>query len=165
MIADDVKLGQGVKIYQPDLVNLYGCEIGEGSTIAAFVEIRKQVRLGRNVKVQAFVFIPEGVTIEDGAFLGPHACFTNDHYPRAVKDDGALMGPADWEVIPTLVRTGASIGANATILCGTTIGKHSMVAAGAVVTRDVPDHALVAGVPARKVGDVRQLRSRKGHIT
>ena len=157
MISKDVKLGDGVRIYQPDQVNLYGCEIGAGCSIGAFVEIRKQVKLGRNVKVQAFVFIPEGVTIEDGVFLGPHACFTNDRYPRAVHPDGSLMTPEDWEVVPTLVRRGASIGANATIICGITIGEGSMVAAGAVVTRDVPDHALMVGVPARKVGDARDL--------
>lgn len=165
MIADDVKLGRGVRIYQPNHVNLYGCEIGDGSTIGAFVEIRKQVILGRNVKVQAFVFIPEGVTIEDGVFIGPHVCFTNDLYPRAVKSDGTPLSSTDWEVVPTVVREGASIGANATIVCGITIGRQAMVAAGAVVTRDVPDHALVAGVPARKAGDVRDLKNKKKKAT
>lgn len=163
MIKDDVKLGKDVKIHQPDLVNLYGCEIGDGTGIGAFVEIRRGVRLGKNCKVQAFAFIPEGVTIEDGVFIGPHACFTNDIYPRAVKPDGSLLTAADWKVIPTTVKTGASIGANATIICGVTIGEHAMVAAGAVVTRDVPPYALVVGVPARVVGDVRSLGEAPGH--
>jgi UDP-2-acetamido-3-amino-2,3-dideoxy-glucuronate N-acetyltransferase len=156
VIASDVRLGQGVIIYHPDLVNLYGCEIGDGCKIGAFVEIRKQVQIGRNVKIQAFAFIPEGVTIEDGVFIGPHACFTNDKYPHAVNPDGSLMGPSDWEVVPSLVKQGASIGANATILGGITIGEYAMVGAGAVVTHDVPGYAVVLGVPARVVGDVRE---------
>ena len=161
MVKDDVKLGEGVKIYQPTLVNLYGCEIGDHSSIGAFVEIRKTVRLGKNVKVQAFAFIPEGVTIEDGVFVGPHACFTNDTYPRATNEDGSLQSASDWKMVPTLVREGASIGANATIVCGVTIGKRAMVAAGAVVTKNVPDYALVAGVPARVIGDVRRPKESK----
>jgi acetyltransferase-like isoleucine patch superfamily enzyme len=156
MIAADVKLGPGVMIFQPNLVNLYGCEIGEGSKIGAFVEIRKHTHIGRNVKIQAFAFIPEGVTIEDGVFIGPHVCFTNDRYPRAVNPDGSLMSPSDWETIPTLVKQGASLGANATILCGLTVGDHALVAAGAVVTHDVPPYAIVAGVPARIIGDTRE---------
>jgi UDP-2-acetamido-3-amino-2,3-dideoxy-glucuronate N-acetyltransferase len=156
VIASDVRLGKGVIIYHPDLVNLYGCEIGDGCKIGAFVEIRKQVQIGRNVKIQAFAFIPEGVTIEDGVFIGPHACFTNDKYPRAVNPDGSLMEPSDWEVVPSLVKQGASIGANATILGGITIGEYAMVGAGAVVTHDVPGYAVVLGVPARVVGDVRE---------
>jgi len=157
-IADDVKLGQGVRIYHPALVNLYGCEIGDGCNIGAFVEIRRTVKLGKNVKVQAFAFIPEGVTIGDGAFVGPHACFTNDVYPRSVNPDGSLMGADDWELVPTKVEVGASIGANATILCGVTLGAHCMVGAGAVVTKDVPAYAIVAGVPARVVGDTRKIK-------
>lgn len=155
MIADDVKLGNDVVIYHPDLVNLYGCEIGDGCKIGAFVEIRKTVKIGKNVKIQAFAFIPEGITIEDGVFIGPHACFTNDKYPRAINVDGTLKDPSDWEIIPTLVKRGVGIGANSTILCGLTIGEYAMIAAGAVVTKDVPDYALVAGVPARVVGDIR----------
>jgi acetyltransferase-like isoleucine patch superfamily enzyme len=158
MIGSDVKVGQGVIIYHPELVNLYGCEIGDGCKIGAFVEIRRQVTIGRNVKVQAFVFIAEGVTIEDGVFIGPHACFTNDRYPRAVNPDGSLMTAADWKMMPTLVKEGASIGANATIVCGVTIGEQAMVGAGAVVTRNVPAYAIVAGVPARVIGDVRERR-------
>jgi UDP-2-acetamido-3-amino-2,3-dideoxy-glucuronate N-acetyltransferase len=156
MIAPDVRLGEGVVIYHPDLVNLYGCEIGDGSKVGAFVEIRKQVKIGRNVKIQALAFIPEGVTIEDGVFIGPHVCFTNDKYPYAVNPDGSLMDADDWEIVPTVVERGASIGANATIVCGVTIGQHAMVGAGAVVTRDVPAYAIVAGVPARVIGDVRE---------
>jgi acetyltransferase-like isoleucine patch superfamily enzyme len=161
MIASDVRLGEGVTIYHPELVNLYGCEIGDGCKIGAFVEIRKQVKIGRNVKIQAFAFIPEGVTIEDGVFIGPHVCFTNDRYPRAVNPDGSLMEADDWEIVPTLVKQGAGIGANATILCGITIGEYAMVGAGAVVTRDVPAYAIVAGVPARVVGDVRDKQEHR----
>lgn len=149
MISDDVVLGEDVRIYHPDLVNLYGCRIGDNCKIGAFVEIRKDVVIGRNVKIQAFVFIPEGVTIEDGVFLGPHVCFTNDKHPRSVGPDGELLTDEDWEQVPTRVKQGASIGANATILCGVTIGRGAMVGAGAVVTRDVPDEATVVGVPAR----------------
>lgn len=161
MIAPDVRLEEGVTVFHPELVNLYGCTIGAGSKIGSFVEIRKGVRIGRNVKIQAFAFIPEGVTIEDGVFIGPHVCFTNDPYPRAVNPDGSLMQAEDWVTVPTVVRRGASVGANATILCGITIGAGALVGAGAVVTRDVPAHALVAGVPARVVGDARQARARR----
>lgn len=157
MIKDDVKLGKDVVIYHPDLVNLYGCEIGEGSKIGAFVEIRKGVKIGRNVKIQAFAFIPEGIVIEDGVFIGPCVCFTNDKYPRAINRDGSLKVPGDWEETPTTVKRGAGIGANATILCGITIGEYAMVAAGAVVTRDVPPHTLVGGVPAKVMGKVRDI--------
>ncbi len=156
MIAQDVRLGHGVTIYHPDLVNLYGCEIGENCKIGAFVEIRKQVKIGNNVKIQAFAFIPEGVTIENGVFIGPHACFTNDKIPRAINPDGSLMNADDWEMIPTLVKQGASIGANATIVCGITIGEYALVGAGAVVTNDVPAYAIMVGVPARVVGDIRE---------
>ncbi|HKW73009.1 MAG TPA: acyltransferase [Candidatus Dormibacteraeota bacterium] len=152
MIADDVKLGEGVTIHHPEQVNLYGCTVGAGSKIASFVEIQKDVVLGRNVKVEAFAFIPTGVEIEDGAFIGPHVCFTNDLYPAAVSDTGELLGAADWKVTPTRVGAGASIGANATIVCGITIGAGALVAAGAVVTRDVPAGTLAMGCPARIVG-------------
>jgi len=149
MISKDVKLGKNVKIYHPETVNIYGCEIGDGTKVGTFVEIRRDVKIGKNVKVQAFVFIPEGVIIEDGAFIGPHACFINDKYPRAVNDDGTLKQPEDWKIIPTLVKKGANIGANATILCGVTIGENATVGAGAVVTKDVPPRAIVVGNPAR----------------
>ena len=162
MIASDVRLGEKVVVYHPDLVNLYGCEIGEGCKIGSFVEIRRDVKIGRNVKIQAFAFIPEGVIIEDGVFIGPHVCFTNDKYPRAVNPDGSLMDADDWEIVQTIVEKGANIGANATIICGITIGEQALIGAGAVVTRDVPAFAIVAGVPARVIGDVRQ---REGDLT
>lgn len=149
MIADDVVLDGEVFIPRPELVNLYGCRIGDGSRIGAFVEIRRNVVVGRNVKIQAFAFVPEGVVIEDGAFIGPHVCFTNDRYPRSVDNEGHPLARGDWKEEPTLVKEDASVGAGAIILCGVTIGRGSMVGAGAVVTRDVPDGVLVVGTPAR----------------
>jgi acetyltransferase-like isoleucine patch superfamily enzyme len=160
MIKDDVKLGKGAIVFQPDLVNLYGCEIGDETKIGAFVKIRKGVVIGKRCKIQAFAFIPEGVTVEDGVFIGPHACFTNDQFPRAVNDDGSLQSAADWVTTPTLVKAGASIGANATILCGITIGRSALVGAGAVVTKDVPDFAIVGGNPAKVLGDARNRTKR-----
>ena len=146
-IAPDVKLGRDVKIYS--FVNLYGCEIGDESKIGAFVEIQKGVLIGKRVKVSSHTFICEGVTIEDEAFIGHGVMFTNDKYPRAANADGALQTEADWSVTPTLVKRGASIGSNATILCGVTIGERAIVGAGSVVTRDVSPDTIVAGVPAR----------------
>ena len=146
-IAPDVKLGRDVKIYS--FVNLYGCEIGDESKIGAFVEIQKGARIGRRVKVSSHTFICEGVTIEDEVFVGHGVMFINDKYPRAANADGALQTEADWSVTPTLVKRGASIGSNATILCGVTIGERAIVGAGSVVTRDVPPDTIVAGVPAR----------------
>jgi len=155
MIAPDVRLGPNVVIHHPEQVNLYGCTVGDGCKIASFVEIQRGVTLGRNVKVEAFAFIPTGVTIEDGAFVGPHVCFTNDRYPRATGEEGELLEAEQWEVVPTVVRRGASIGANATIVCGVTVGEGALVGAGSVVTRDVPPHSLVAGNPARVVRALR----------
>lgn len=155
MIAPDVRLGEGVVIHHPEQVNLYGCAIGDGCKIASFVEIQRGVVLGANVKVEAFAFIPSGVVIEDGAFIGPHACFTNDRYPRSVDAEGQLLTADDWSLVETRVGMGAAIGANATIICGVTVGAGSLVAAGSVVTRDVPPGALVAGNPARVLRDVR----------
>ena len=152
MISADVRIGRNVVIPHPELVNLYGCRVGDGSKIASFVEIQRGAVLGRNVKVEAFAFIPTGVTIEDGAFIGPHVCFTNDRYPRAVGPDGEPLGVDDWVVVPTLVKRGAAIGANSTIVCGVTIGEDAMVAAGSIVTRDVPPGSLVLGSPAHVVG-------------
>jgi acetyltransferase-like isoleucine patch superfamily enzyme len=149
VIAPDVKLGAGVVIHHPEQVNLYGCTIGDGSKIASFVEIQRGVVIGSNVKIEAFAFIPSGVTIEDGVFIGPHVCFTNDLRPAAVDENGELLDSAHWTVTPTLVRRHASVGANATIICGVTIGEGAMVAAGATVTRDVPAGMLVVGTPAR----------------
>ncbi len=146
-VAPDVKLGQDVKLYA--FVNLYGCEIGDESKIGTFVEIQKGVKVGRRVKVSSHSFICEGVTIEDEVFIGHGVKFINDKYPRATTAEGELQSEADWECIPTLVKRGASIGSNATIMCGVTIGERAMVGAGSVVTHDVPDGAIVAGVPAR----------------
>jgi len=146
-IAPDVKLGRDVKIYA--FVNLYGCEIGDESKIGAFVEIQKGVCIGRRVKVSSHTFICEGVTIEDEVFVGHGVMFINDKYPRAANANGALQTEADWSVTPTLIKRGASIGSNATILCGVTIGERAIVGAGSVVTRDVPPNTIVAGVPAR----------------
>jgi acetyltransferase-like isoleucine patch superfamily enzyme len=149
MIAPDVQLGANVVIHHPEQVNLYGCTIGADCKIASFVEVQRGVTIGARVKIEAFAFIPTGVTIEDDAFVGPHACFTNDRFPRATGEDGAPLQAGEWEVVPTIVRRGASIGANATIVCGVTIGEGALVGAGSVVTRDVPPGAVVRGNPAR----------------
>ena len=156
MIAEDVQLAEGVMIFHPDLVNLYGCRIGAGTRVGTFVEIQKGAVIGAQCKVSSHTFVCEGVTIEDGVFVGHGVMFINDTYPRALTDAGTLQTDADWRVIPTLVKRGASIGSNATIMGGVTIGTLALVGAGAVVTRDVPDHAIVTGVPARVVGDVRE---------
>jgi UDP-2-acetamido-3-amino-2,3-dideoxy-glucuronate N-acetyltransferase len=152
VIASNVVLDEGVVIHHPDLVNLYGCRIGSGSRIGTFVEIQRNVVVGRNCKISSHTFICEGVSIEDGVFVGHGVMFTNDLHPRAVTPDGSLQTDNDWSVIPTTVRSQASIGSNATILAGVTIGAGALVGAGAVVTHDVPDGAIVAGVPAKVVG-------------
>jgi UDP-2-acetamido-3-amino-2,3-dideoxy-glucuronate N-acetyltransferase len=146
-IAPDVQLGRDVKVHA--FANLYGCAIGDETKIGTFVEIQKGARLGRRVKVSSHAFICEGVTIEDEAFIGHGVMFINDRYPRAATGDGELQTEADWPCIPTLVKRRASIGSNATILCGVTIGERAIVGAGSVVTHDVPDGAVVAGNPAR----------------
>ncbi|MCX7826797.1 MAG: N-acetyltransferase [Verrucomicrobiae bacterium] len=146
-IAPDVKLGEGVQIY--GFVNLYGCKIGDGSRIGTFVEIQRGAVVGRRCKISSHTFICEGVTIEDECFIGHHVVFINDRYPAAVNADGALQTAADWKCIPTRVCRRASIGSGAVILCGVTIGEGAIVGAGAVVTKDVPPHTVVAGNPAR----------------
>jgi acetyltransferase-like isoleucine patch superfamily enzyme len=146
-IAPDVKLGRDVKIYA--FVNLYGCEIGDDSRVGTFVEIQKGSRVGNRVKVSSHTFICEGVTIEDEVFIGHGVMFINDKYPRATTFDGQPQSEADWICTPTLVKVGASIGSNVTILCGVTIGEHALVGAGSVVTHDVPPRAVVVGNPAR----------------
>jgi len=155
MIATDVLLGDGVVIHHPGLVNLYGCRVGDRTRIGTFVEIQRGAVVGASCKISSHTFICDGVTIEDGVFVGHGVMFTNDRMPRALAADGRLQTDADWELLPTRVARGASIGSHATILPGITIGEHSLVGAGAVVTRDVPAYAVVAGVPARVVGDVR----------
>ena len=155
MISNDVQLGEGVVIFQPDLVNLYGCQIGDGTKIGAFVEIQKGAIIGARCKISSHSFICAGVHIEDGVFIGHGVMFTNDVYPKAVDKNGQLLADGDWQLIPTRVKARAAIGSNATILCGITLGEAALVGAGAVVTRDVPDYAIVAGVPARIIGDTR----------
>lgn len=157
-ISDSVKLGHDAKIFHPDLVNLYGCSIGDDTKIGTFVEIQKNAVIGARCKISSHTFICEGVTIEDEVFIGHGVIFTNDIYPRATTAEGGLQSEADWEVVETLVKHRASIGSNATILAGVTIGANALVGAGAVVTRDVPAYAVVAGVPARVIGDVRQCQ-------
>jgi acetyltransferase-like isoleucine patch superfamily enzyme len=149
LIAPDVVLGNDVAIY--NFVNLYGCRIGDATKIGSFVEIQKGVSIGRNCKVSSHTFICEGVTVEDEVFIGHGVNFINDKYPRATTAGGELQTEADWTVERTLVRRGASIGTNATILGGITIGERSIVGAGSVVTRDVPAGAIVAGNPARVI--------------
>jgi UDP-2-acetamido-3-amino-2,3-dideoxy-glucuronate N-acetyltransferase len=154
-IAPDVVLGANVRIHHPSLVNLYGCRVGDDVKIGAFVEIQKGVAVGDRCKVSSHSFLCEGVTIEADVFVGHGVMFTNDAYPRA-SVDGRQQSDADWKVVPTTVRRGASIGSGAVILCGVTIGEHSMIGAGAVVTHDVPPYAIVTGVPARTIGDARR---------
>jgi len=159
-IASDVSLGKNVKIFQPDLVNLYGCTIDAETKIGAFVEIQKNASVGARCKISSHSFICEGVTIEDEVFVGHGVMFTNDRYPRAVNSGGSLQTEADWAVVATRVKRRASIGSNATIMAGITIGESALIGAGAVVTRDVADYAIVAGVPARAIGDVRERADR-----
>ena len=147
-ITGDVVLGARVKIFHPDLVNLYGCRIGDDTRVGSFVEIQKGAAIGERCKISSHTFICEGVTIEDEVFVGHGVMFINDPRPRATAD-GQLQTEADWQVVPTRVARGASIGSGAVVMCGITIGEHAMVGAGAVVTHDVPPHATVAGVPAR----------------
>ena len=149
LIAPDVILGRDVTIH--NFVNLYGCEIGDGSKIGSFVEIQKGSRIGRNCKISSHTFICEGVTIEDEVFIGHGVTFINDKHPRATNDDGSLQNEADWTVQPTIIRKGASIGSGAVILCNLSVGERAIVGAGAVVTGDVPAHATVAGNPARAI--------------
>lgn len=147
-ISSTVSLAEGVVIHHPELVNLYGCRIGEETKIGAFVEIQKQACIGRRCKISSHSFVCEGVTIEDEVFVGHGVIFINDRYPRAATD-GRLQTDQDWSVIGTLVKRGASIGSGAVILCGVTIGEHAQIGAGAVVTHDVPPRTTVMGVPAR----------------
>ena len=142
-VIKDAEIGEGTVVRH--YVNLYGCRIGKNCRIASFVEIQKDVVIGDFCKIEAFAYIPTGVTIEDEVFIGPHVCFTNDKRPHA---------KGEWEVVPTHVKKGASIGANAVIICGVTIGENAMVGAGSVVTKDVPPDTLVAGNPAKPIKNV-----------
>src|SRR5205807_1866265 len=146
-VAPDVKLGAGVKLSK--FINLYGCEVGDNTRIGAFVEIQRHARIGSNCKISSHTFICEGVTIEDNVFVGHGVTFINDSYPRATTPHGELQTEKDWNVEPTRVRKGASVGSGATILANITIGENALVGAGSVVTRDVPANAIVAGNPAR----------------
>ena len=154
-IADSVRLGENVKIFHPSLVNLYGCTVGAETKVGAFVEIQKNATIGARCKISSHTFICEGVFIEDECFIGHGVMFTNDRFPRATNPDGSPQTEADWKVEETHVGKRASIGSNATIVCGVTIGEGALIGAGAVVTKDVPPFAIVAGVPAKVVGDTR----------
>jgi UDP-2-acetamido-3-amino-2,3-dideoxy-glucuronate N-acetyltransferase len=158
-VMSDVRLGCGVRIFHPDLVNIYGCIIGDHTKIGPFVEIQKGSRIGCRCKISSHSFICEGVTLEDEVMVAHGVIFTNDRFPRATNSDGSMRTEADWQVTETLVRRGASIGSNATILAGITVGLGALVGAGAVVSRDVPDYSVVIGVPARIVGDTRVPRT------
>jgi acetyltransferase-like isoleucine patch superfamily enzyme len=146
---NNVTLGEGVKIF--DFVNAYGCTIGDGSKVGAFVEIQKGVTIGRNCKISSHTFICEGVHIADRVFVGHGVMFTNDLFPRATRPDGQPQTADDWQLIETNIEEGVSIGSNATIICGITIGAHAMIGAGAVVTKDIPPYAVAVGNPARVV--------------
>jgi acetyltransferase-like isoleucine patch superfamily enzyme len=158
-IAKDVKLGSDVKIFHPDLVNLYGCAVGDETRIGTFVEIQIGATIGARCKISSHSFVCEGVTIEDEVFVGHGVMFINDKYPRATTAEGRPQGATDWTVQRTHVGKGASIGSNATILCGVIVGAGATVGAGAVVTRNVPPGAIVAGVPARVISTLNDSRS------
>jgi acetyltransferase-like isoleucine patch superfamily enzyme len=158
-ISSDVVLGSNVVLYHRDLVNLYGCRIGDETRIGAFVEIQKNSVIGNRCKISSHSFICEGVELADEVFVGHGVMFTNDDFPRATTRAGRVQSDLDWRLLPTRVRRRASIGSNATILPGITIGEGAVIGAGAVVTRDVPDHAIVVGVPARIVGDARAAKA------
>jgi UDP-2-acetamido-3-amino-2,3-dideoxy-glucuronate N-acetyltransferase len=153
MPLKDVTLGEGVRIFHENLVNIYGCEIGDQTTVGPFVEIQKGAKIGKNVKVSSHSFICEGVTIEDDVFVGHGVMFINDKYPKSVNEKGELATGDDWEVVPTLVKKGVGLGSGAIILCGVTIGENALIGAGAVVTKDVPPNTVYAGVPAKKLRD------------
>ena len=148
-IAPDVKLGKDVVLNA--FINLYGCEIGDNTKIGTFVEIQKKAYIGKNCKIQSHSFICEGVQIEDDAFIGHGVMFINDKYPRSTSEAGGLQTEEDWEVVPTVIKKGASIGSNATILCGVTVGEKAIVGAGSVVIKDVPEGTIVAGNPAKVI--------------
>ncbi len=157
LIAPDVRLGKNVRIFS--FTNLYGCEVGDDSKIGTFVEIQKGARVGRRCKISSHSFLCEGVTIEDDVFIGHNVTFINDLYPRATNVGGVLQTEADWAVVPTTVKRGASIGSSVTILCGVTIGEGALVGAGSVVTSDVPPRGVVAGNPARVIRILEETKT------
>ena len=146
-VSPDVKLGKAVKIFA--FVNLYGCSIGDNTKVGTFVEIQKNAAIGKDCKISSHTFICEGVTVEDDVFIGHNVTFINDMYPRSTAGSGGLQTEADWKVVPTFIKKGASIGSSATILAGVTVGEGAIVGAGSVVTKDVPPWTIVAGNPAR----------------
>lgn len=149
---NNVKLGKDVKIF--DFVNLYGCSIGDNTKVGTFVEIQKNASVGKNCKISTHTFICEGVHIGDNVFIGHNVTFINDKHPRAANPDGSMQTEADWKVVETFIKDGASVGSSSTILCGLTIGENAIVGAGAVVTKDVPANTIVAGVPAKVIRKV-----------
>jgi len=153
-IADNVKLGNNVKL--ADFINLYGCSIDDDTRVGAFVEIQKNAHIGKNCKIQSHTFICEGVTLEDNVFVGHSVTFINDTYPRATNLDGVLQNGEDWQVAPTLVKKGASIGSGSTILGNVTIGENAIIGAGSVVTKDVPPDTIVAGNPAKSLRKINE---------
>jgi acetyltransferase-like isoleucine patch superfamily enzyme len=155
-IADDVKLGSNVRLSK--FINLYGCKIGDETKIGAFVEIQKNATVGRRCKISSHTFVCEGVVIEDNVFIGHGVTFINDSYPRATAADGQLQTEADWKVERTVIRSGASIGSGATILCNITVGENAIVGAGSVVTKDVPPNKIVAGNPARILRSIEESK-------
>jgi acetyltransferase-like isoleucine patch superfamily enzyme len=159
-IDHTVQIAHDARVLHPDLVNLYGCSIGSETTVGPFVEIQGGVRIGVRCKISSHSFLCAGLAVDDEVFIGHGVMFVNDLYPRATTDDGRRQTEADWPLVPTRVSRRASLGSNATILGGVTIGEHALVGAGAVVTRDVPAFAIVAGNPARVIGDVRSRPAR-----
>lgn len=159
MPVTDCVVAEGAVITHPELVNLYGCRIGAETRIGPFVEMQRGSAIGSRCKISSHSFICAGVAIEDEVFVGHGVMFTNDLSPHATDADGTLQRDGNWDCTPTIVKRGASIGSNATIICGVTIGAKALVGAGAVVTRDVPEFAIVAGNPARVIGDVRKRGS------
>ncbi len=153
MPTKDLKLGNNVRIFHEALVNVYGCELGDNTTIGPFVEIQRGVKIGKNVKISSHSFICEGVTIEDNCFIGHGVMFINDRYPAAVTKEGKLKTADDWKLETTLIKKGVGIGSGAVIMCGITIGENAIIGAGAVVTKDVPPNTVYAGVPAKKLKD------------
>ncbi len=159
-IADNVRLGENVTIPHPSLVNLYGCTIGDDTKIGAFVEIQKNAKVGARCKISSHTFICEGVTIEDEVLIGHGVIFINDPFPRATVGR-RLQTEVDWKVVPTHIKRGASVGSGAVIMCGVTVGRKALVGAGAVITHNVPDYAIVTGVPGRVTASLRKRKVKR----